>query len=107
MVPFLSAREYSPRGRFVQPYDVQLRRLLLVVGYNGLAQGFGACVVGHAKPPALLPRTNPAPSCPLSDGTVPFAVVGGLPTRDVHRKLSAVAADYEHVVIDTRLGNSP
>jgi hypothetical protein len=34
---------------------------------------------------------------------LPFAVVG-LPTRDVHRRLSPVAPDYEHVVIDTPPG---
>lgn len=36
-------------------------------------------------------------------GALPFAVVG-LPTRDVHRRLKLVAADYEHVVIDTPPG---
>jgi chromosome partitioning protein len=36
-------------------------------------------------------------------GVLPFAVVG-LPTRDVHRRLSPVAPDYEHVVIDTPPG---
>lgn len=34
---------------------------------------------------------------------LPFAVVG-LPTKDVHRRLKPVAADYEHVVIDTPPG---
>lgn len=36
---------------------------------------------------------------------LPFAVMG-LPTRDVHRKLSKVAGDYAHVVIDTPPGRS-
>lgn len=36
-------------------------------------------------------------------GELPFAVVG-LPTRDVHRRLRPVAADYEHVVVDTPPG---
>jgi chromosome partitioning protein len=37
-------------------------------------------------------------------GALGFAVVG-LPTRDVHRRLKPVAADYEHVVIDTPPGD--
>lgn len=33
----------------------------------------------------------------------PFALMG-MPTQDVHKKLSRIAADYEHVVIDTPPG---
>lgn len=34
---------------------------------------------------------------------LPFALMG-MPTKDVHRKLSRVAGDYEHVVVDTPPG---
>ncbi len=39
-----------------------------------------------------------------ADGSdLPFAMMG-MPTKDVHRKLSRVVGDYDHVVIDTPPG---
>jgi chromosome partitioning protein len=39
-----------------------------------------------------------------SGGSLPFTVVS-LPVKDIHRRLADLAADYEHVVVDTPPGD--